>query len=425
MKAVIGAVAWLAALALCWSAATAFGDEKKPVLRRVLTEFWRGILDPTPEYRIQFPPGPPPRRGSFLDKGNGVFVVKAGAGKVRSELWRVGEIAGLEESTEGLIATVRLDTATDQVEFREGYRIVRRTQGASLMYSVQTLIPPHRWEQLQEEWRKFQRRYQDQLIASLQRVLPDLLRESLGFLGSELERAYDGRSDEVAALLTRYRTEVARERVLPLLVEDIWPIVAEYGETPAREIGRELWDEVPLFGLAWRSMWDSAFSDGPEKLEAAFNQFVKDHAIPIIQAHKDEMESTLRVIFREITLSDTVAERVKEIVRVLAKDQELRSLLGTILKDLADSPRLKDYLRSKMEDRVLRQQLVAVNDLLQIFFTEVGNLLFLDETKDAINPDLAELLRVLVLRRDRQYLFIELGDGPPIAKGEVLIGERY
>ena len=51
--------------------------------------------------------------------------------------------------------------------------------------------------------------------------------------------------------------------------------------------------------------------------------------------------------------------------------------------------------------------------------------MFLDETKDAINPDLAELLRVLVLRRDRQYLFIELGDGPPVAEGEVLIGERY
>ncbi len=413
MKAVLGAALWVAIVFFCSSASRHLPERDLRSLRHLRAEIHRALFVAEPRWQVRFPG----RTG--LGRGSGVYLARTEAG--HPELIRVGEVVELHEETGDTLATMVFDTAR-VVTFREGYQVVHRSVGASLLFSMQMLLPRHRVDQIREEWEKFERKHADDVWNHLAPVWQPLLKDVLRFLWEAVESSLKDQEPRLQQLVTRYREELVEKRVVPVLVHEVWPIITDKGADPMRVIGRELWDEVPLFSLAWRSMWDSAFSDGPGKLEAAFNEFVQMHAIPILLEHRETIQQTVVTVLREVADSPEVTATLREIAALIAADQELRTFASQLVIDVAQSQKIRDYIKASLKDGLVQARLLAANDLLQDFFTEVGNLMLLDETKKGINQDLAKLLRILVLHRDRQYIFVEPGDGEPLPEDRLLLG---
>ncbi len=108
---------------------------------------------------------------------------------------------------------------------------------------------------------------------------------------------------------------------------------------------------------------------------------------------------------------------------MMLADPDLHRLAGSILKDLLiDNTRLQEFLKDQISDTSLRQRMASINDQFQLFFNKIGNILVYEEQGDGINPDLARLLRILLLKRDQRFLFMERGSGELLEHGETFVG---
>jgi hypothetical protein len=202
-------------------------------------------------------------------------------------------------------------------------------------------------------------------------------------------------------------------------------VVARHAAAPAETIGRELWEKVPLFDIAMRAAADKVLEKEPVRVEERWREFVKEEALPTIAAHEQEMTAALAAIARELLESDDVHRRVSGTLDSILKDPEAKRLTAVLTRELLfDNPRLKGFVREQLDDPDVRARLQRVSDRLQEFLDPVGDLLLLDESGQAINPDLAGLIRLLLLKRDAQVLYLELGDGPPLLPGSEIEGRH-
>jgi hypothetical protein len=194
---------------------------------------------------------------------------------------------------------------------------------------------------------------------------------------------------------------------------------------PAETIGRELWDKVPLFDIAMRAAADKVLEKEPVRVEKRWRDFVNDEALPTLAAHEPEMAAAFAAIARELLQSDAVHRRVSTLLDSVLKDPEAKRLTSELTRELLfENPRLKEFVRQRLDDPEVRARLQRVSDRLQEFLDPVGDLLLLDATGQAINPDLAQLIRLLLLKRDAQVLYLELGDGPPLLPGSEIEGRH-
>ena len=163
----------------------------------------------------------------------------------------------------------------------------------------------------------------------------------------------------------------------------------------------------------------------PVRLEERWRDFVREEAVPVIRSHLPEIQEALQAVLRDLASDEDVRTELRSIALHVGRDPELRTLVADVLRSvLVDNPRLEAFLEERWADPRVRARLETANDQLQTFFDRVGNLLFFDVDGTGINPDLARVLRILLLRRDRSYLFLEPDSGPALETGETLRGTR-
>ncbi len=407
----LGAGVWITILGLGGLAARTIPPSDRYAFGRTQTELWRGWMSPSPRYLVEFP------GGSRIDRGDGVFSPAGG------EWRRVGEVIDVQTIADSTQVTLLLDTAREEDRLPADSRVVRRSQPASLLYCLQTLMPEARRNEIRREWESFLATYRGRLMTQLRPLVPELAREVSEFLGGEVQRVLAGRTADVETILGRYRQEIGQERLFPLLGKEIWPIVQQHAGPAAESIGRKLWDRAPLFDLAWRAAYDRVLADRPVKLESRWKAFVRDEAIPILRDNETLLQETFRQVLHDVARSETVQSTMKDIATMVVTDPELQRLAVDVIREvLLDNPRLEAFLQDLGNDPAIQNRLGRVNDLMQRFFNRLGNLLVYDSSGTTINAELARVLRLLLLRQDDQYLFLERGVGPALADGEALIG---
>ena len=255
-------------------------------------------------------------------------------------------------------------------------------------------------------------------------MLPKVLRRITPALTAKLMTSLEQRNQQFDPLAAKFREEVLESRLLPLLREEVWPIVVEHGTPAVDLIGRQLWERAPLFDLAWRAAYDRVISEKPIKLESRWKDFVEEEAIPILQQNEALIQSTMDGIIRDIAASAAVRTDLREAARAILEDPLAKDLMTQVLRDVfLENEALLEVWDEIQQDPELVQHWLNLNAELQKFLAPAVNLLVYDDgDRDTINPDLAKLLRILLLREDLNFVFLELGDGPGMEFGAELIG---
>jgi hypothetical protein len=412
-----GALFWIAALAAAGVALSRVDPATRARLDHVRTEGWRALHDRPPAFVVRFAGFGSGDR--YVERNNGVFA------QVDGRFDRIGEITRVRRDGDDLLATIAFDRARADVQLRQGTKAVRRSQGRSFVYALQKLLTDERRAAVAQRWQEFRALHEAAVLSELQPVVADLLQGGAALVEQELPAVLARHGAEVDALVKRLRIEVGRDQLLPLLTEEVWPVVVRHAAAPAEVIGRELWDKVPLFDIAMRAAADKVLEKEPVRVEKRWRDFVNDEALPTLAAHEPEMAAAFAAIARELLQSDAVHRRVSTLLDSVLKDPEAKRLTSELTRELLfENPRLKEFVRQRLDDPEVRARLQRVSDRLQEFLDPVGDLLLLDATGQAINPDLAQLIRLLLLKRDAQVLYLELGDGPPLLPGSEIEGRH-
>ncbi|MSR45991.1 MAG: hypothetical protein EXS13_02820 [Planctomycetes bacterium] len=417
-KILLGAALWVALIGAASLAVTQLPAAQRIKLDLVRLELSRALFGTAPTYDAVF------AGGTLIERGNGVMA------QVDGRLERVGEVVRVrtDPTRRAVRATFALDRHKVGVEEwrpRSGAVAVRRSQGASFLFAVKKLLPSGRLERVKQEWAIFRTRHSRELALELQPVATELAKQALGTILDELPDALARHRREIDLLGTALQGELAGEPMSRLLAQELLPIVERHAAAPAEAIGRELWDRVPLMSFALRAAADRVLEERPVRVEERWRKFVDEEALPVLRAHQAEIESALAAIARDAAGDPELRDGLKTIAERVKNDPLVQELSRRLLRELVtENPRLEAWLRELPQDPALRACLERASAQLQEFLDPLGDLLFLDATGQGINPDLAELIRLLLLRRDAQLLHVEGNDGEPLAPGGELEGRH-
>ncbi len=418
-KILLGIGCWVALGVAVTAAYGSISPQTRTRIEHVKLEIWRALLEPPPTYDVHF------ANGTKIERGNSVLAVVSG------KLERVGEVAGVRRDVhapgDALVTLALDDKQAGVAEWlpRADTIGVRRSQGNSLLFALKTLLPQPRWQQVRHHWESFRQRHAAEFTRELQPIATRLLTGALAAISAELPVVLERHHVQLEALARRMRDEVAREQLEPLFVQDLWPIVMKHAAEPAERIGRELWERAPLMSFALRAAADRVLEERPVRVEERWRKFVDEEALPLLATHQAEMEELLGQIVRDTLASEAVRARATAVWQEIKGDPQVQSLAKVLLRELvAENPRLEAFLRALPDDPELRAKLTALAEPLQEFLDPVGDLLFLDESGKGINPELAYLIRLLLLRRDEQVIYLEGGNGDPLAAGSEFEGRH-
>jgi hypothetical protein len=393
-----------------------FEPETRERLRRVKAELWRAVAEPAPTYTVLF------EDGTFLERGNGVLAVMDG------RLARVGEVVRVRNAgpeLRDLLATIAIDERTAEFRPRAGAVGVRRSQGRSFLFALQTLLPAARWRQVQEEWSSFRSRHAASLAHELEPLASELLAAALRAVAEELPDALERHRAEIDAVVARMREGLAQEQVRPLLVEELWPMVKRHAAAPMESVGRELWERVPLMSFALRAAADRLLEDEPVRVEDRWRRFVEEEALPTLRAHQPELEQAFAALVKDVLSSEPVQARATAAWEGVRYDPQVQALARALVRELlVENPRLPAAMKALAERPATKERVRRLGERFQEFFDPLGDLIFLDETGEGINPDLAWLIRLLLLRRDANVVYVEDGEGEPLPPGSELPGRH-
>ncbi len=413
-KALLGAAFWAAAALGVTAAVESLEPATRGLLEHVKVEMWRAVLDPAPTYTILF------RGGARVERDNGVFAV------VNGRLARVGEVVRVRADDAvpaDLHATIALDDRTGFYRPTAGAVAVCRSQGRSFLFALKTLVPEPRWQQIQREWASFRSQHQADLTRELEPLAGRLLAVTLSAVAAELPDALERHRRDLDLVATRMRQGLAQEQVRSLLTEELWPIVVLRMAAPAEVVGRELWDRLPLMSFALRAAADRLLEDEPVRVEERWRRFVQEEALPSLRAHQPELEQAFGQIVKDVLSSDAIQARAAAVWAGIRDDQAVQALARTLTRELlVQNPRLDAALRALADDPETKARVQRLGVRFQDFLDPLGELLLLDKSGKGINPELAQLIRLLLLRRDAQVIYLEGGSGPPLPPGSELPG---
>jgi hypothetical protein len=407
-RRLVGAFFWLAAAVAAAAAAASLAPPTRERLDHVKVEMARAVFDPAPTFTILY------RGGTVLERGNGVLAI------VDGKLERIGEVVRVRpdgDDASDVRATIAIDEHGGTYRPAAGTVGVRRSQGRSFLFALQTLLPASQWERVRTEWTSFRARNAEELSREIEPLAGQLLATTLRAVAAELPDALERHRADLDRVVTRMRNGLGEEQVRPLLIEDLWPIVVRNAAGPAEQIGRELWDRVPLMSFALRAAADRLLEDEPVRVEERWNRFVQEEALPTIRAHLPELEQAFAAIVKEVLASEDVQSRTAAVWAGIRDDPAVQALARTLTRELlADNARLNAALRALADDPATRERVARIGARFQEFLDPLGDLIFLDESRQGINPDLAYLIRLLLLRRDEQVVYLEAPPAPDDVK---------
>ena len=269
-----------------------------------------------------------------------------------------------------------------------------------------TLLPEPKRQALFAELRAFLAEHEVQVQGFLRPLAEDAIGHGMLVLEQNLSQALEARRAAIQALLDEHRVMV-KDDLLPVLKRRLGPSAKEKAQPLLRDIGRELWDQLPMWSLGWSAFVDQIPGTSRNRMDTWWAEFVDTKAVPILRAHEDELIKAL-----------------EDLVEEGARDPEVRAALGAATRRLASDPRFKAIVRGVIEDalvkpfdmRALVERLMAdpghqarfkqLETLFAPGLQRIGRRLTVDPQTGRIDPDLARVLRRVVFDKDARWVEI-------------------
>jgi hypothetical protein len=291
-----------------------------------------------------------------------------------------------------------IDPNEQQLVYHQGQR--------NLGEVFRTLLPKHRRDEIEQLVRQAVRAHGSELTDAFKPLVERSLRESVPVIRDAFKDAVRAHRPEIDSIAERYRQEVLKEKLLPMLRSEVLPIVREHGEPVAEKIGRELWDRASIWRFGWRFVYDKSPLPERELVKDEWDRFVREEAIPVFESHEDEVVDALRAMFAQMSDDPEIREQLKDVAEQVANDKELRQLIMTLLKEsIIENKKLREVWSNVWKSPEAEQAYDLASDRIEPVIREIGDRLF-GTRDDGITPEFARVLRSMILNKDRRWLVV-------------------
>ncbi|MEM9828626.1 MAG: hypothetical protein AAF958_18710, partial [Planctomycetota bacterium] len=393
----------------------------------------------------------PPRQIAFHDPsgqvrpGDAVFLQSKVASNADFRFCEVGRVRSVDRETRRGIAEIQLgESARNQPDgvARNGSDEITRDQlqpldpssvtrhrwtcyrnSGSISETSRLLFPAETRSMIRTRIRTWADAHGRQVAASMMPIVREALIESIPIIEAELEASLVRHEDDWNRLIAKFQSDVLEQQLVPIAKSDLMPIVRKHGEPVAGEIGRELWDRASLWRFSWRAVYDKSPLPQKDLVAEEWDRFVEDDAIPVFEAHLDEVADAVLKMVGEASANPKIRRAIGHAASTMAEDPLTRKLLRqTVRESLVDNQRLRDVWKAALESPRARAAMDAAGDSIEPLVREIGDQI-LGTPEAGISPGFARVLRRQVLGRDRRWIVIDgdtSGDQPGSAEGDTV-----
>jgi hypothetical protein len=283
----------------------------------------------------------------------------------------------------------------------------------SLESVVETLLPPERREQIEDELAAAFQEHQQEILQALQPVLNRSLGEARAILEQELPAVLDRHQAELHAIAGKNKEEILKRELIPLVRTEVWPIVRKDSDPLVRQVSSELWQRVSLWAFAWRGLLDKLPGlRGKHRLEDELGRFLDQEALPILARHEQDFLAVMEVIVRDLADNDKVKAAFQRSAAAVAEDPEVQRVLNDILHEVAlENPRFWQTVRQTLTSKEAQDATRLTGNRLEPTVRRVSDVVL--GTRAGLTREFNRVLRQQILLKDRYGIL--LGALPPSA----------
>ncbi|MEM6468383.1 MAG: hypothetical protein AAF802_02355 [Planctomycetota bacterium] len=334
--------------------------------------------------------------GMLLRSGDPVFLAEPDGGFRGAGF--VQEIIKTKEGREITMLWYDAEISPDECQlFQYG-------QTGTLAEVAETMLTPAKRNLIRQRLSRVMRAHGDEVTRSLEPLIRQSMSWSMPVIEDSFRRAVANNRSEIDRVSAKWNDQVIKQRLVPLAKAQILPIVKRHGRPPAEKIGKKVWDQASLFRFGWRAVYDKTPLPKRDLLREEWSRFVEKEAIPILEAHTDEIVVAIERSFRDVAKNPTVRRELAEAAEKIAEDPESRRLVTKILREtFVDNEQLKQVWRDVWTSEEADRAMNITNARLEPVIRQIGDDLF-GSREQGIDPDFARVLRSQILLKDRRWI---------------------
>jgi hypothetical protein len=319
------------------------------------------------------------------------------------------------------VAVLTIFPESDEL-LRGGATFTLHRAGTGAAWVAKTLLPPERMAAIVGMTREFIRREGKQIADALWPQVRLGLLDLVALYEKQLPAAIVKRKDRIDALLARHREGVIREVLVPAIQEVVVVKAKEAYRPMLERLGKDLWKKLPVWSLGARAVWQEVPGTKDDQVKERFEKYLTKEVQPLVKQYGPEAAKIAREVLKASMKDPRLQAALREVVAVIGADPETNAILKELLGELVvDNERLREVLKNRWEEG-LGEAVEQASRRLEPLIRTVVNAVTMNESRDAINPRLARVLRARVMKKDARWILLEGGDGEPFGDDVELAG---
>jgi hypothetical protein len=281
---------------------------------------------------------------------------------------------------------------------------------SSFEWAFQKLFPTARRQKVITELKATFELHQKEIVDEFSPIVFDTLQDVGRVLQEDLRHAFAQNREKLAGIAARYQEGFVEKRLIPLVKDEIWPIVEARSKPVLNEVGNEIWKRASLWRFGWRLAYDKFPLTDSNLLQKEWSRFVKNDAIPVLEEHADDFYALAKSIMKEISANPEVKLAGKDGIDQLLKDEEIKSLIKeTLWNILFQNERLNQVFQDNFSNTRALAAIRSTSDKFEIKLREIGDQIF-GTFEKGITREFAGILRNQILQRDQRWLILRYKD---------------
>ncbi|MBM84275.1 MAG: hypothetical protein CMJ78_27280 [Planctomycetaceae bacterium] len=278
----------------------------------------------------------------------------------------------------------------------------------SIEWVLETMLPPVKREQIALEISQAFEQHHEEIIAALQPIVRDSLYDAMSVIEADFPKAIAERQSEIEKIGGRYQREMVDKQLVPLVKNEIFPIVRKHAEPVAEEVGGKIWKRVSIWRFGWRLAADKLPLTEKTRFQTEWKRFVQKEVVPILEKHSDELVEVTQEIVKDTAQNKKVQDAVRNNLKDIVEDEEIQKLLWEIIREvIVDNPRMKVAMEKHWKGPKAHKALEITGRRLQPTVQRIGKLLF-GNLNEGVTPEFRAVLRNQILGKDKRWFLITL-----------------
>ena len=315
---------------------------------------------------------------------------------------RVGHVVSPTRLGMPVGSAVRVEFYRDDLDWQAGELELHRPT-RSLARVVQVMMTPERIERLKEILLVVRQRHEAEMIEELTPIVKQAFEELRPIIETDLRAAIVSHRPQLEQLSDRYQSQIAEQRLVPLVRSDILPVVQKHATPLLEDIGSELWQRVSLWRFAWRYVYDGSVGPSEPLVKREWDRFVRQQAMPLLQSRSPDFLEVQTKIIKELADNPAVTAAIRESLGEVMDDPAVWQVTRSIVAEaITQNPRVENALRQILQSSQTQERLSRLGGRIEPYAVMIGQELF--GSPQEVNEEFALVLRHMILQKDEQWL---------------------